>query len=136
MGPKKGNLQATSVVLRRCYAERGSKGFWHSEKRDRHLRRRWRAPIASQALWERESVVRPLRARKNVRRRVRWRSEGGMTFHLQALGTYQLDAGASIEAATPVSPEERGSADGQGMQQETDLARFGRVLALPLTLGA
>lgn len=57
-----------------------------------------------------------------------------MALNLQALETHQLDAGAPIESAAPISPEDWGCSDGEGMQQETDLARFGRVPALPLTL--
>lgn len=45
-----------------------------------------------------------------------------MKLYLQALGTHQLDADAPIECATPIAPEDWGCADGEGMQQETDLA--------------
>ena len=57
-----------------------------------------------------------------------------MGFHLQALVTPHLDAGSAIEPPTPIAPEDRRCPDGQGMEQETDLARFGRVAAFPLTL--
>jgi hypothetical protein len=57
-----------------------------------------------------------------------------MKLYLQALGTHQLDAGAPIECATPIAPKNWGRSDGEGMEQETDLAWLRGVAALPLTL--
>ena len=57
-----------------------------------------------------------------------------MELNLLALGAYQLNAGSPIEPATPISPEEWFSPDGQGMEHETDLARLCGVTPFPLTL--
>jgi hypothetical protein len=46
----------------------------------------------------------------------------------------QVDAGTSMNPSTPVSPEERFSADHEWMQQHADLARFLGGVAMPLAL--
>lgn len=125
---------------RLCYAaanpSEAAKDSGTRDLRDRELRRGWGAPVASQAIGKREPTMRSLRAGDDLRRRARWRRERGITLNLQALGAHQLDADPPIESAAPVSPEDWGGSDGQGMEQETDLARLCGVTALPLTLGA
>ncbi|EFH80901.1 hypothetical protein [Ktedonobacter racemifer] len=99
-------------VLGALETKKSGKGIGNAEERDRHLTRRWSAPIASQALLKREAIVRTLRAGDDFRRRSRWRSKRWMKLYLQVLGTHQLDAGAPIEFAIPIAPENWGRSDG------------------------
>src|SRR6266516_586027 len=54
--------------------------------------------------------------------------------HVHSLGAQELDAGTSIPPAAPITPEESGRADHEGVEQHTDLARLFGGTTLPLTL--
>jgi hypothetical protein len=58
----------------------------------------------------------------------------GLDLDCDALMAHQLDAGPPVDPTTPVPPEKRRIPNGQGMQQDADLARLLGDAALPLTL--
>jgi hypothetical protein len=67
--------------------------------------------------------------------RFAWRNDGRRRqAHLDVLVTQELHTGTSMHSPAPVSPEKWRIPDGQGMQQDADLARFLGGAALPLTL--
>jgi len=50
------------------------------------------------------------------------------------LVSHELDAGAPMNSAAPIVPEERGRTNLERMQQHTHLPRLRRSAAIPLTL--
>jgi len=94
------------------------------------------ARIASQPLYPRKPIVRPLRTGKG-RRRDGGESRGGR-FDLDgdALMAQQLDARPSVlpTGVHPVSPEQGLRPNDERMQKHTHLAGLGGRTAIPLTL--
>jgi hypothetical protein len=72
--------------------------------------------------------------RQGCRRKIWTGRETLLHLHFHALVTKQLHARSSMPSSTPITPEERSRTHGQGMQQHTDLARFGSGVTIPLTL--
>ena len=103
--PRRGKATAVKAGLRCCQSERGGKGRWDAEQPDRDLPSRGRTRIASEARGPREARVRTLRPGEDPVRG-RWRSGGWCQTHFEALVPHELDAGASVFSAAPISPEE------------------------------
>lgn len=57
-----------------------------------------------------------------------------MKLHLQTLVASHLHAGSTREPATPIPPEERLRPESEGMEHQTDRARLGGGVALPLAV--
>jgi hypothetical protein len=109
---------------------------WHAEELDAHLSLAWRTCIACQALCPREPKVRPLRPRKDRRRRRGATLAGRIRGlpHLDVLSMHQLHTGAPVLSATPISPEQRCGTNDEGMQEHTDLAWLFGGVPIPLAL--
>ena len=122
--------------LRCPQAEEVSEMLWYPEELDSDLPLGWRTRIAHQALCPREPKVRPLRPRKDRRRRRGVALAGRVLckLHLDVLITYKLHTGTSMLSPAPVTPEEGGVANDERAQQHTHLARFASGFAIPLTL--
>ena len=122
--------------LRCSQAEEVSEMIWHSEELDAGLPLSGCVCIARQTLCPEEPNMRPLRSRKDHRRRHGAALARGVRSlpHLKVLMTHQLHTGTSMFSPAPVSPEKRRIPDGQWMQQHADLAWFLGGAALPLTL--
>jgi hypothetical protein len=131
--PRRGKAPAVKAVLHRRQTERGGKGFWDAKQSDRHLIRGWATRIASEPLCPRETRVCALRAGEDHVRSGR-RSGRRRQAHLDALESHQLLTGAPVLSAAPVTPEQRGRADDERMQQHTHPARLRGSTAIPLTL--
>src|SRR6516162_8527892 len=56
--------------------------------------------------------------------------------HVHPLATQQVYAGAPMNAATPIVPEQMGRAHREWMQEQTHSAGLCRLVAMPLTLRA
>lgn len=115
-------------------AEEASKLVWHPEELDADLSLGWRTRITPQTLGPGEPKVCPLRPRKDRRSGA---ALAGWTLRLPDLDlliTHQLHTGSPMLSAAPVMPEERRCCDREGMQQDTDLARFCCGVAIPLAL--
>ncbi len=78
--------------------------------------------------------MRPLRARQEDLDGARWSDGGWRQVHLNALVTKELYAGAPVDSAAPIPPEQRRRPHVERMQEHADLARFGRRATVPLTL--
>ncbi len=64
-----------------------------------------------------------------------WQSGGRRRqAHLYALVSHELLAGAPVDSAVPIAPEQRGRTHLQRMQQHADLTRLCCGRAIPLTL--
>jgi hypothetical protein len=91
----------------------------------------------SQALGPRETRVCTLGARKDS---LRGRGGSGSLWqsapNVHTLGTHQLQTGASVFSATPISPEEWREANRERMEQQANPPWLDRGLPMPLTLGA
>jgi hypothetical protein len=122
--------------LRCRQAEEVSEIAWHPEELDSDLLLCWCTRIASQALCPREPKVRPLRPRKDRRRR-RGAALAGQDLckpHLAVLIAHKLYTGASMLSPAPVTPEEGSRATDERVEQHTHLTRFASGFAIPLTL--
>ena len=110
--------------------------LWHPEELDADLPLGWRTRIAHQALCPREPKVRPLRPRKDGRRRRRAALAGQDLCkpHLDVLITHQLHTGTSMLSAAPVAPEQGRRTDDERMQEHAHLARLRSRAAIPLAL--
>lgn len=123
----------SGLLLRSSQAQKVREGGGNAKQRHRDLTRRCTSRIASQALSPREARVSPL-ARGEDHVRGGWRSSGGRRqADLDALVAHQLHAGAPVDSAAPIPPEQRCGTHSERMQQHTDLARLGRRGAVPLT---
>ena len=78
--------------------------------------------------------MRTLCARKDHFRFARPRSGRRWQAYLDALVSHEFQTSAPVLSAAPIAPEQRGRTNLERMQQHTDLARFGRRRAIPLTL--
>lgn len=109
---------------------------WHSKELDADGLLGWRSRIASEALCPREPKVRPLRSRKDHRRRCGAPLAGRVlcTPHLDVLITHTLHTRPPMLPSTPITPEEGSGADGAWVQQHTYLTRLLGGSTLPLTL--
>jgi len=117
-------------------AEERGQGFWDAEELDPDRSLGWCTGIASQPLWPRETIMRPLRTGQGGRGDV-WTGRAGLIhLYLHALVTQELDAHTPMKPSAPVSPEQGSRTDHQGMQQYAHLARLSGDAALPLTLFA
>ena len=132
--PRRRNLTAIKTVLSRRQTERDGKAFWDAEQSDRHPSSREGTRIASQSLCPRKPIVGTLGTRKGRRFDGEAGRGGRFDLDLDALMAHQLDARTSMEATTPVTPENGFRPNHQWMQQHTHLARLLGCAALPLTL--
>src|SRR5258708_5953836 len=99
--------------------------LWHPEELDADLPLGWRTRIAHQALCPREPKVRPLRPRKDHRRR-RGAVLAGRVFckpHLDVLITHKLLTGTSMLSPTPVTPEEGGATNDERVRASRSRGR-------------
>src|SRR5947209_18320506 len=78
--------------------------------------------------------MRTLCARKDHFREALPRSGRRWQAYLDALVSHEFQTSAPVLSAAPIAPEQRGRTNLERMQQPTDLARFGRRRAIPLTL--
>lgn len=117
-------------------AEEASKQVWYAEELDTDWPLGWRTYIARQPLSPREPKVGPLRPGKDRRCGVALAGWSWRLPDLNMLITHQLHTGSPMLPAAPVMPEERRPCDREGMQQDTDLARFCGGSAIPLALVA
>ena len=109
----------------------------HSEHPDGDLACRMGSGMASQARLPREARVGTLRPRKDhVRgggqRSSRWRRD--RETHFDPLVAHQLQTGAPVFPATPISPQQRRGTHRERMEQEADPTRLCRGVPVPLTL--
>ena len=118
-------------------ANPGGKGLRDAEQLDRDALIRLGASIASEPLDPRETGMSTLGTGKR-HGHSRWRSRGcalrRVQLGLHPLVAKQVDAGAPMTPATPVLPEKRFLSGDERMEKYTDLARFVRFAAIPLTL--
>src|SRR5215469_4820282 len=106
-------------------AEKGRQAVWNPEKGERDPLRRFRSSIASQPLIPGQAVMRPLGSRNRRRGGCNRSGESWVRLDLQALAM-QMQTGSSLVPSAPVSPQERSRSHCQGMEEDADLARFGR----------
>jgi len=78
--------------------------------------------------------VRPLRPRKDRRSGAALAGWTVRLPHLEVLITQQLHTGSPMLSPAPVMPEERRPPNGEGMEEDTDLARLCCSSAIPLAL--
>src|SRR6266699_4397169 len=90
--------------------------------------------MASQPLLPGETIMRALCARKDHFRCARPRGGRRWPAYLDALVSHELETSAPVLSTAPIAPEQRGRTHLERMQQHTDLARFCRRSAIPLTL--
>ena len=132
--PRSGNASTVKAVLRRRQTERGGKGCWDAKQLDRDWPSSFGARIASEPLCPREARVCALSTGED-RIRAGWRSGGGRRqAHFEVLVSHELYAGAPVDSAAGVAPEQRSGTYAQRMQQYTHLARLCGRPAIPLAL--
>ena len=111
--------------------------LWNPEQSDRDLVRGGTPCIASEARLPGETRVGTL-CTGEQRGSDGWRSSvraiSWLCLDLYALVAEQMDAGASVNPATPVLPEERSRTNRHRMEQDAHLARLYRCAAIPLAL--
>lgn len=122
------------MSLRRREAEEISEVVWDAVERERGWQGFESVRIASQALLPGQAGMGTLRTREDHRLAGGRRLGSRLHLHVHPLSAHELDAGAPLLSARPVSPEQGSGATLAGMEQHAHAARLCRLGAVPLTL--
>ena len=134
-GPRREHRKSPEAVLSRGQAERGGEAFGNAEECDRHVASAWGTGIASQPLWERQTLMCTLGSGERRRRRVWSHWESRLKLDFDPLVAH-LKTGPAVLPPTPVPPEQRIRANPERMEQDTHLTWLCGSAAVPLTVFA